>query len=465
MREGVSNPTTASQTLDTSEVHYANFELICPWTHMNHHGYRMGSAATLRFIIALLCFTVSSAQNLTTFTGTYGSFNQTMYNEFEVVAAASITNGALQLTPDSPYRNQLLNQPLGMLQDQSGRVVLKQPFKLWDNSVKNSQDRVASFNSFLINAYAFKNITAGEGLAFVVAPDLDIPSRSEGQYLGLTNYISDGNPANQLVAVELDTFKEAFDPDANHVGLNINSIVSNITTALTPLGIEIALLGEDRYYNVWVQYDGVKKFIEVYIERQVEWEGQTPPRPPTPVLKADLDLRGVVAQHSYFGFSGSTGSAVQLNCVLRWNLTVEYYPQDKNPLSRKILILGIGVGVGAVLVAGAVVLGYYLGKKRGMSQPKMNIIVALKRLPGTPREFKFRDLKKATNNFDENKLGQGGFGVVYRGYLKKENQEVAVKWFSMETIKGQDDFLAELTIINRLRHKYLVPLLGKSFSP
>ncbi|GFS39433.1 concanavalin A-like lectin protein kinase family protein [Actinidia rufa] len=365
----------------------------------------MGSAAKLCFIVVLLCFAVSSAQNLTTFTGTYGPFNETIYSEFQFVDEAYISNGALQLTPDVVYpgRNKLLNQPLGTLQDRSGRVMLKQSFKLWDYEINHNYDngRVASFNSsFLINAYAFDNITAGEGLAFVVASDLGIPSRSYGQTR--SDFTSSGSSTTES-----------------------------------------------------------RKFIEVYMEEQVEWEGQTPPRAPTPVLKADLDLRGVVAQHSYFGFSGSTGSAVQLNCIGRWNLTVEYYPEDKNPPSRKIPILGIGVGVGGVLVVGAVVLGYYLVKKRGMAQPKRNIIVALKRLPGTPREFKFGDLKKATNNFDEkNKLGQGGFGVVYRGYLKKENQEVAVKWFSRETIKGQDDFLAELTIINRLRHKHLVPLLG-----
>jgi len=86
----------------------------------------------------------------------------------------------------------------------------------------------------------------------------------------------------------------------------------------------------------------------------------------------------------------------------------------------------------------------------------------LQSLPGTPREFSFKDLKKATNNFDDkHKLGQGGFGVVYKGVLLKENLEVAVKKFSRDNLKGEGDFLAELTIINRLRHKHLVRLLGK----
>jgi len=44
-------------------------------------------------------------------------------------------------------------------------------------------------------------------------------------------------------------------------------------------------------------------------------------------------------------------------------------------------------------------------------------LIALQSLPGVPREFEYRDLRKATNNFDEkHKLGQG-YGVVYRGII------------------------------------------------
>ena len=118
------------------------------------------------------------------------------------------------------------------------------------------------------------------------------------------------------------------------------------------------------------------------------------------------------------------------------------------------------------MVAGAVV-GWLLWcrrKRKRAGDP--NILGALKSLPGTPREFEFRDLKKATGNFDEkNKLGQGGYGVVYKGVLAVENNvEVAVKKFTREdNLKCKDDFLCELAIINRLRHKHLVKLLGKLF--
>ena len=89
----------------------------------------------------------------------------------------------------------------------------------------------------------------------------------------------------------------------------------------------------------------------------------------------------------------------------------------------------------------------------------------LRWLPGMPREFKYKDLKKATNNFHESMmLGQSGFGVVYKGILQdkdhKTSTEIAVKKFSRDSIQSKDDFLAELTIIHRLRHKHLVRLVG-----
>ncbi|XP_052195462.1 probable L-type lectin-domain containing receptor kinase S.5 isoform X2 [Diospyros lotus] len=348
----------------------------------------------------------------------------------------------------------------------SGRIFLKKRFKLWQGSGGPNitrADRVASFNtSFLINIYRINNATPGEGLAFVVAPDFKIPPNSHGQFLGLTNSTTDGAAANQILAVELDTFNQSDigDPDANHVGLDINSVRSDNVTSLTPHQMELAPGGgQANFFNIWVEYDGIKKVIEVYIAQQQEKNGTTPPKPAKPVLrKADLDLRSVVNQFSYFGFSASTGDFKELNCVLRWNLTVEHYGPSNNAIK---IGLGVGVPMVALLAGAGAGLVYYLHKRRAAARSNSSILGALKSLPGTPREFGFKDLKRATGNFDErNKLGQGGFGVVYRGFIQSENLEVAVKCFSRESIKGEDDFLAELTIINRLRHKHLVRLLG-----
>ncbi|KAI8540995.1 hypothetical protein RHMOL_Rhmol08G0028400 [Rhododendron molle] len=430
----------------------------------------MGLAVKLRMIAAmLLCFTAVTAQNLKTFTATYGPFNYTYFDIFGPKNSAIMSNGVLQLTPNSAYLEGSSGMPL---ENQVGRTLLKRPFTLSEPGYNKASDRVASFNSsFLFSLCPLgHNTTPGEGLAFIIAQPFKywLPSKSFGQYLGLINPNTDRDPANSLVAIEFDNVKQEFDPDANHVGLNINSIVSTVTSPLTPLGIELAPDGEARFYNAWVQYDGVSKVIEVYIARQAERDGETPSRPDTPVLKSNLDLGEVLKyQYSYFGFSASTGNNVQLNSIFRWNLTVASFVEEHPPWEmtlnpppwqKALLVVEF-----SLLVIGAAVSGYYyLFKKRWMAQFKSNILRgALKRLPGTPREFRFKDLKKATNNFDEkNKLGRGGFGVVYRGHLQDENLEVAVKWFSRETMKGEDDFLAELTIINRLRHKHLVRLLG-----
>ncbi|KAH6808005.1 hypothetical protein C2S51_029113 [Perilla frutescens var. frutescens] len=383
-----------------------------------------------------------------------GPFNETHLSMFQRGGNSSISNGALQITPDSASNNFNLFH-------NSGRLLLRRSFRLWDGEPNTTRARLSSFNtSFLINIYRPNNIprnqTAGEGLAFVIAPDLDLPLNSSGQYLGLTNLSTDGNSTNKVVAVELDTVKQDFDPDDNHVGINVNGVRSVDTEPLGRHNITLAP-DEARFYNVWVDYDGDSKLIRVYIAEQATKEGATPPKPDSPLLEHGLNLMGLVNQESYFGFSASTGNTTQLNCVLRWNLTVQYFHEERNWLP---VVLGAGIPAAVVLVVVAVGLGWYWHKRR-MKFLNPNLVGALRSLPGTPREFEFKDLKKATNSFDErNKLGQGGFGEVFRGLLVKENLEIAVKRFSRESIKGQDDFLAELTIINRLRHRHLVKLLG-----
>ncbi|CAM8956327.1 unnamed protein product [Rhodiola kirilowii] len=362
----------------------------------------------------------------------------TSYSTFEVVKPATISNDALQITPDSA--NEDFN-----LTHRSGRVLFKTPFKIW-----NDDGKVISFNiSFLFNIYRPDNASQpGEGLAFIIAPDLLLPSASHGGYLGLTNASTDGEETNKLVAVELDTVKQDFDIDNNHIGINVNTVKSVESASLTDLGIVLSPVPA-KNHTLWVDYDGVTKLLTAYIALEDS------PKPALPAVNATVDLKSIVAQHSYFGFAASTGDKIELNCVLRWNLTAEILPE---PVDTTSLTIGLGVGI-LVLIVGFVI-GFYSWKKwANKSDP--HILGTLKSLPGTPREFRFKELRKATNKFDESrKLGQGGYGVVYRGVLAKEGLEIAVKKFSRGDIKGKDDFLQELSIINRLRHKHLVKLLG-----
>lgn len=69
-------------------------------------------------------------------------------------------------------------------------------------------------------------------------------------------------------------------------------------------------------------------------------------------------------------------------------------------------------------------------------------------------------LRKATDNFsDYNKLGEGGFGPVYKGVMEN-GQEVAVKRLSKTSTQGLNEFKNEVITISKLQHRNLVKLLG-----
>ncbi|KAL4599912.1 hypothetical protein ACB092_11G161200 [Castanea dentata] len=74
--------------------------------------------------------------------------------------------------------------------------------------------------------------------------------------------------------------------------------------------------------------------------------------------------------------------------------------------------------------------------------------------------FSYESVSAATNNFsDANKLGEGGFGPVYKGKLLK-GQEIAVKMLSKRSGQGLEEFRNEITLIAKLQHRNLVRLLG-----
>ncbi|XWS63226.1 hypothetical protein CRYUN_Cryun06bG0077600 [Craigia yunnanensis] len=390
----------------------------------------------------------------------YNVFNDSHHSSLTLLGteSSSIHGGALQLTPDTTNSNMT-----GIHYNKSGRIMYKKPFRLW-----SSNDTLASFSSaFVINIFRNKDWTAGHGLAFLIAPNISsIPDTSYGQWLGLTNASTDGSEDNQIIAIEFDTASQPdIDPDDNHIGLDINSVNSEKVASPNDYNI-ISTPEVGTNYTVWVDYNGTSKLIEVYMEK----EGQD--KPLKPILNHTINLKEYLKQDSYFGFAGSTGDPqIQLNCVLKWSLDIDILPRDKEP---NWLNIGLGLGVPGLTLLLAILCVIVYRRRRKGSDEAADQFGKLKWLPGMPREFKYKELKKATNNFDESmKLGEGGFGIVYKAVLhlheKDHNNnssnnhnanQVAVKKFSRDGIKSKGDFLAELTIIHRLRHKNLVRLVG-----
>ncbi|XP_017230913.1 cysteine-rich receptor-like protein kinase 44 isoform X2 [Daucus carota subsp. sativus] len=77
--------------------------------------------------------------------------------------------------------------------------------------------------------------------------------------------------------------------------------------------------------------------------------------------------------------------------------------------------------------------------------------------------YDFSTIQAATNSFsDSNKLGEGGFGSVYKGAFQN-GQEIAVKRLSTGSNQGQQEFINEVILVAKLQHRNLVRLVGFCF--
>ncbi|XP_058209739.1 probable leucine-rich repeat receptor-like serine/threonine-protein kinase At3g14840 [Rhododendron vialii] len=124
-----------------------------------------------------------------------------------------------------------------------------------------------------------------------------------------------------------------------------------------------------------------------------------------------------------------------------------------------------GISAGAVVgivAAAAFVIILLLGTLwwRGFLIRKDTMDQDLKGLDLQTGSFTLRQIKAATDNFDEaNKIGEGGFGPVYKGLLS-DGTVIAVKQLSSKSKQGNREFVNEIGMISALQHPHLVKLYG-----
>lgn len=367
--------------------------------------------------------------NLNSDAGNFNMLNSTM------------SSGALQVTQDTSNSASQYS-----LENISGRSLLKESFRLYRGN------KTATFSSYFVFNIQPKNGSGGEGLAFIITSDDYLPDNSYGKWLGLFNASTNGSSSSKVLAVEFDTRKSpgTNDPDGNHVGINVNGINSINFTSLDQVNLTGDYNGKTNYYvQALIEYDGQTKKLDVYVAKN------STPMPTKPVVSSIIDLSTILDQKAYFGFSASTGVDTELNCVISWNFSIDPVSLPNRTL---VIALPICLSLAVVFVIGIIV---FSKRRKSQKQEEKKIFEALEKIPGRLFEFSYKDLKKATSNFSPaTLLGAGGFGSVYKGILPKGKNVVAVKRMAKDAKRGKEEFIAEISVINRLRHRNLVPLLG-----
>ncbi|XP_015868178.3 cysteine-rich receptor-like protein kinase 26 isoform X2 [Ziziphus jujuba] len=160
----------------------------------------------------------------------------------------------------------------------------------------------------------------------------------------------------------------------------------------------------------------------------------------------------------------SGGRVLKPSCTLRYEYGAFYNvsaygglppPEGKSDTKRTVVI--IVVVLTAVII---IVLGICIFFKRRKAKKKLQTPEDIDGLECV--QFDFGAIKAATDDFsDANKLGEGGFGAVYKGRLSN-GQYIAVKRLSKTSQQGDLEFKNEVKLVAKLQHRNLVRLFGFS---
>ncbi|KAK4588152.1 hypothetical protein RGQ29_019231 [Quercus rubra] len=136
-------------------------------------------------------------------------------------------------------------------------------------------------------------------------------------------------------------------------------------------------------------------------------------------------------------------------------------PPPPKGKSRNSLLIIIAVVAATVVSILLLCIGYYLlcrrAKKKYNAVPYEN---ESGEITADSLQYDLATIEAATNNFaDDNKLGSGGFGEVFKGTLPNK-QEIAVKRLSQTSRQGAEEFKNEVLLVAKLQHRNLVRLLG-----
>lgn len=377
---------------------------------------------------------------------------------------ATASNPGIQLT---------LNQNDRGLNQSSGLATYFEAMHLWDNKSGSIADFSSNF-SFKIDSRGLSNYS--DGMTFFLAPvGFTMPRKQQGAGLGLVYVDQNFNSSFiQFVAVEFDTHANLdypVDPPYDHVGIDISSMTS-VKTMRWRNRIPDGFMNE-----AWISYSSSAKNLTVSFTSFVDSE------PSIESLWYEVDLSKCLPERVVFGFSAATGRLYsEIHTIHSWNfssniqinednttppetapkVTISLRPKKKN--SEKVVV-GLVAGASACILVLAVAFLWFKSKKKkkAVNNEEKDVSMVPYEFENEtgPKKYSYETLSTSTKNFAEaEKIGQGGFGGVYKGFLSQLNSYVAVKRISKGSKQGIKEYASEVKIISRVRHRNLVQLIG-----
>ncbi|GJV39656.1 L-type lectin-domain containing receptor kinase S.6 [Tanacetum coccineum] len=367
----------------------------------------------------------------------------------------------------------------------TGRILHSYPIR-FVNPTSNSSVSFSTRFTFTVTPPPAPCLS-GDGLAFFIVSDPNSLPHADG-YLGLPDDVS----YNPFFAVEFDTSYNAGlgDINDNHVGIDVNSIVSVASIDLTSKGID---LKSGKRITAWIEYRDGEKILRV-------WVGFSETKPENSVMNIPIDVSKIFKEFMYVGFSASDGrgSAVYSLEKLQFytfeslspNMQMETvssrsclmcFPED--PSIEEIESRGLSsdrhkdgrvleLAIGLLLLTAILIIVassftvycmcYRRRQKIRRINSENNQMYRFQET-GVPKKLKLNDIRMATKGFDQNRIiGEGASSIVYEANLGTCGN-VAVKRFSKVNQSNMlgNQFATELaTMVGCLRHKNLVQLQG-----
>jgi hypothetical protein len=257
---------------------------------------------------------------------------------------AATENGTLSLT-SNPNNNTA-----------AGRAVYSEQLHLYDPITGNSTDFTTNF-SFKISTVTSPG---QDGLAFFLAPNGSLlPEYASGGCLALFSQCDNFTiPRKDMVAVEFDTYNNTWDEtDKEHVGININSIISVIKQDL------------NQTMNDGARVDAIIHYDSKAINLSVSWSLHDGP---FVSLSHRINLTKELPEWVSIGFAAGSAYFFETHEILSWGFATELslaVPGSTSSTFSAGLIVGCVVG-GLFLVCGIVLVFVFVWRKRSRGKGK-----------------------------------------------------------------------------------------------